>query len=70
MHVTTHVERTAQLLEFCAEPRTRDEMQQFIEITNREYFRKTILKPLLDSEKLKMTIPYKPKSTKQKYVKV
>ena len=69
-HVTTHVERVKQLLEFCAEPRTRDEMQQFIGIANREYFRKTILKPLLDSKKLKMTIPDKPKSINQKYVKV
>ena len=66
---TTQVERTNRLLEFCTQPRTRDEMQQFIEITNREHFRKTILKPLLDSGKLRMTIPDKPNSRNQKYIK-
>ena len=68
-HVTTHVGRTEQLLEFCVKPRTRDEMQQFPEITNREYFRKAILKPLLDNGKLKMTIPDKSNIRMQKYVK-
>jgi hypothetical protein len=63
-------ERTELLLEFCAEPRTRDEMQQFIGITNREHFRKAILKPLLESGQLKMTIPDKPNSRNQKYVRV
>lgn len=61
--------RTEKLLEFCNEPRTRDEMQQFIGIANREHFRKTILKPLLDSGKLKMTIPDKPNSRNQRYIK-
>ena len=63
-------ERTERLLDFCSEPRTRDEMQQFIEIANREHFRKMILKPLLDSGKLEMTIPDKPNSRNQKYIKV
>jgi ATP-dependent DNA helicase RecG len=44
-------------------------MQQFAGMTNREYFRKKVIKPLLDNGKLKMTIPDKPKSIKQKYVK-
>jgi ATP-dependent DNA helicase RecG len=67
---TTQDERTEQLLEFCVEPRTRDEMQQFIGIANREHFRKAILKPLLDSGELVMTIPDKPNSRNQRYVKV
>jgi len=66
---TVQDERTERLLDFCFEPRTRDEMQQFIEIANREHFRKTILKPLLDSGKLEMTIPDKPNSRNQKYIK-
>ena len=36
---------------------------------SRDYFRNKILLPLLKSGRLKMTIPEKPKSTKQKYVK-
>lgn len=67
--VTTQDERTKQLIEYCLEPKSRDEMQQFIGIANREYFRKYILKPLLESGVLKMTIPDKPNSRNQKYVK-
>lgn len=69
MQDTMQDARTEKLLEFCNEPRTRDEMQQFIGIANREHFRKTILKPLLDSGKLKMTIPDKPNSRNQRYIK-
>jgi ATP-dependent DNA helicase RecG len=67
--VTTQDDRIQQLLEFCIEPRTREEIQQCIGIANREYFRKAILKPLLDTGKLQMTIPHKPNSRNQKYVR-
>jgi ATP-dependent DNA helicase RecG len=66
---TMQDERTEQLLAFCVEPRRRDEMQQFIGIANREHFRKAILKPLLTSGKLLMTIPDKPNSRNQRYVR-
>lgn len=55
----TQDKKAKQLLEYCAEPRTRDEMQLFIGIANREHFRKAILKPLLDMGTLQMTIPDK-----------
>ena len=67
---TTQVARTEQLLDYCAEPRTREELQQFIGIANREHFRKAILKPLLASGKLVMTIPDKPSSRNQRYVRM
>jgi ATP-dependent DNA helicase RecG len=67
---TVQVERTKVILAFCAEPRTRDEIQQYIGISNRGYFRTAILKPLLESGKLKMTIPDKPNSRNQKYVRI
>ena len=35
--------------------------------TNRTRFRKTILRPLLDAGLIEMTIPDKPRSSKQKY---
>ena len=66
--VTIHAERMAALLDYCLVPRSRDEMQLHLGITNRDYFRKSILKPLLDAGRLKMTIPDKPKSPNQKYV--
>lgn len=57
------------ILEFCAEPKTRREIQDFVGIAHREYFRAKILKPLLESGMLKMTLPDKPNSRNQKYVR-
>jgi hypothetical protein len=62
-------ERQKSLLGFCFIPRTREEMQQHYGIATREYFRKKVLKPLLESGQLKMTIPDKPNSRNQKYVR-
>ena len=68
MQVAEQDNRVASLIEFCEMPRTRDEMQSYIGIANREHFRKAILKPLLESRRLLMTIPDKPNSRNQKYV--
>lgn len=68
--VTNQVARVKSILAFCAEPRSRDEIQQHIGISNRGYFRTNILKPLLEAGKLKMTIPDKPNSKNQKYIRV
>jgi ATP-dependent DNA helicase RecG len=65
----TPQEREDELLIFCSTPKTRDEMQQFVGLSDRGYFRKTILKPLIESGKLNMTIPDKPNSSNQKYVR-
>lgn len=67
-HDNTH-DKQVKLIEFCSEPKTRDEMQTFISISNRSYFNKAYLKPLLESGQLKMTLPDKPKSKNQRYVK-
>jgi ATP-dependent DNA helicase RecG len=61
-------ERFNALVKFCTVPKSRDEMQEFIGFTNREYFRKKYLKPLLSAGRIKMTIPDKPNSNLQKYV--
>ena len=63
-------ERIKSLLEFCATERTREEMQQYFGIANRGYFRTKVLAPLLNGKKLRMTIPDKPNSRNQKYVRV
>ncbi len=57
------------LLEYCVEARTRAEMQTFCDIGSRDYFRNKILLPLLESGRLKRTIPDKPNSSKQKYIR-
>lgn len=61
--------RQRELVAFCAEARTRDEMQKFLGLANRAYFRKAYLVPLLESGKLQMTIPDKPNSRNQKYIR-
>jgi len=63
-------DRISSLLEFCTTERTREEMQQYFGIANRGYFRTKILAPLLNDRKLRMTIPDKPNSRNQKYIRV
>ncbi len=67
--VKLDISRISTLLEYCTEERTAAELQQFCEISSREYFRKNILVPLVKSGRLKRTIPDKPNSSKQKYIR-
>lgn len=55
------------ILEFCATPRSRAELVDFVG-KSRNYVVKLIA-PLIESGKLKLTIPDKPKSSYQKYIK-
>lgn len=61
--------RLASLLDFCSVPRSRREMQDFCGIKTTEYFRKNIIKPMLNENLIKPTIPDKPNSRLQKYIK-
>jgi ATP-dependent DNA helicase RecG len=56
------------MVEFCSTPRTRAELIAFSG-KSAGFTMKQIVQPLVESGKLKMTIPEKPKSYKQKYVK-
>ncbi len=55
------------LLEFCKTPRSRKEMQDFMELSHKHYFRQKILNPLIKGGLIKLTIPDKPTSPNQKY---
>ena len=70
--VTNQVEAeaTESLLDFCKVPRSRQEIQEYLGLSNRGHVRTDYINPLLDTGKLKMTIPDKPNSSKQKYVSV
>ena len=57
------------LLKFCKTPRTRQEIAGFVELTQ-YYAINTLVMPLIEAGKLKMTIPDKPRSRNQKYVTV
>jgi len=72
-HVTHHVDemdKRAIVIEFCKTPKSRKEIMKFLNLKDRKYFMDSILRPLMDIERLKMTIPDKPKSKLQKYVAI
>lgn len=56
------------LTEFCSTPRTRAEIVAFVG-KSKNYVMSHIVSPLVESGKLKMTMPDKPKSSNQKFVK-
>ena len=60
--------RRMELLQFCEQPRSRDEIANFLGIKTKGYAIQRYVKPLLDEGKLAMTIPAKPKNRNQKYV--
>ena len=62
-------ERLDALLTYCSTPRSRQEMQELCGIRTAEYFRKYIVKPMIRNGWIKPTIPNKPNSRNQKYVK-
>ena len=57
------------LLDFYSEARSCMEMQEFYGIKSQDYFRKSILLPLLDTGRIRRTNPDKPNSSKQKYIR-
>ena len=56
-----------EFLEYCKLPRTRMEMQEFCGLAARRNFNERYLNPLLEKGVLKMIMPDKPKSKKQRY---
>lgn len=60
--------QVAALLQAAAQtPKSREELQKAAGIKHREHFRKAYLEPLLAAGWVKMTIPDKPRSSKQTY---
>ena len=56
------------ILEFCEQPRSRAELVEFTGLS-RFYTMSTLVRPLVDQGKLRMTMPEKPKSSKQRFVR-
>lgn len=59
---------TDSIIEFCSIPRSRAELISFAG-KSRNYVMGQLVAPLVESGKLKLTMPEKPKSSNQKYVK-
>lgn len=56
------------ILDFCSTPKTRAELIEYTGMS-RYYTMSTLIQPLIEAGKLKMTMPDKPKSPYQKYFK-
>ena len=63
-------DQVKKLLEYCAVSRSNKEIMQYLGYKHSPHFRETLLLPLLQSGKLKRTIPDKPSSPKQRYITV
>ena len=68
-HADEHAVQYDEVLQFCTEPRTRDEIQRFLGISSRRYVQLEILQLLLESGRLAQTIPDRPRSPNQRYVR-
>jgi len=60
-------QRISMILEFCKEPKSRQEIQALVGMKDREHFRKTLLNPMIKGGLLKLTLPNSPTSRNQKY---
>lgn len=58
------------ILEFCREPKSVKEIMEYIGLKHRPTFVYDYLNPLLEKNKLQMTLPDKPKSRNQKYITI
>ena len=58
-----------QIISYCSEPRSIQEIMEVVGQTNRSRFKKNIMNPLLEANILTMTIPNIPNSPLQQYVK-
>jgi len=56
-----------QVLETAESPKSLPELMESVGRTNRTKFRDQVVRPLLDSGLLEMTIPAKPRSSNQRY---
>lgn len=61
------VDMEQKILDYCMTPRSREELASKFGFEAPTYFIKTYISPLIESGKIKMTLPDKPKSKFQKY---
>jgi len=59
--------KQVKILKLCKKPYLSKEIQKHLGLKNREHFRSNILKSVIDDGYIEMTIPDKPRSSKQKY---
>lgn len=55
------------ILDFCEMPRSRKDLAEFLGISSVGYAMRRYIQPLIDNDLLRLTIPDKPRSSKQRY---
>lgn len=63
-------ERRKDLAAFCSTPRNRKEICAYLGVSSTAYAMKKYVQPLIDTGLIRMTVPEKPKSSKQMYYTV
>lgn len=67
-HVTPHVTpQVEKLLNVIDDTHNSQELMEMLELVNRKYFRKSYLQPAVNAGLIELTIPDKPRSSKQQY---
>lgn len=61
-------EKQRRLIVFCGEPRSKAEIQSFLELKSERYVREELITPLLKRGDLRRTIPNQPRNRNQQYV--
>ena len=64
----TPTDKIELILSFCAVPRSRSEIQDYLGMKDKMYFFRVYLAPFIENDRLVMTIPDKPTSRNQKYM--
>jgi ATP-dependent DNA helicase RecG len=57
------------IVAFCDVKRTKQEIMDYMRFSSKRQFNERYMKPLLQSGRLRMTLPDKPSSKNQRYVK-
>ena len=67
--INMSIKEYTRLREYLEQPRTRKELQECCNYGSRDYFRTKVLNPLIEAGIVDLTLPEKPHSPKQRYVK-
>ncbi len=59
-----------QILDFCTEAKTFQEILDFIGLKDKVNFKKTYIDPMIKTDRLRMTLPDNPTNRNQKYITV
>jgi ATP-dependent DNA helicase RecG len=66
----SYMDISERILVFCRTPRSREEIASFLRMDSPYYVITRYVNPMIESNKIRMTLPEKPKSKKQRFVTI